>query len=187
MRVEPKVRIMERGGKMRRGEAGEVWPEMRLTEGWGLEGGSGSEGLPGLSPGSRLRPSTVSHDRTLGAWSVKSQKICNELICNEERLTIQIQIRIHKQEEARIVTAREKSLKGEWVVYLLRSSAPSISSEHQYRVLWDCCNVCNAIMRQLELMPVINICCYTRSLHNTSRHKLSANCWETRTGLFIFY
>ena len=38
---------------------------MRLTEGWGLEGGSGSEGLPGLSPGSRLRPSTVSHDRTL--------------------------------------------------------------------------------------------------------------------------
>ena len=80
---------------------------MRLTEGWGLEGGSGSEGLPGLSPGSRLRPSTVSHDRTLGAWSVKSQ-----IICNEERLTIQIQIRIHKQEEARIVTAREKSLKG---------------------------------------------------------------------------
>ena len=44
----------------------------------------------------------------------------------------------------------------------------SISSQDTDRVLLDCCNVCNANMRQLELMPVINICCHTHSLHNTA-------------------
>ena len=45
---------------------------------------------------------------------------------------------------------------------------PGLSISVTDRVLGDCCNVCNANMRQLELMPVINICCHTNSLHNTA-------------------
>ena len=126
-------------------EAAEVWPGMRLGS------------APGAAPG-LLSSDTVSDHRTLCFTIYK-------VICTEERLTIQI----HKQEGTRTIAAG-KIIKGhiKWVLYWLQRQC-RVSESGTDRVLWDCYNVCNANMRQLELMPVINICCHTtRSLHNTA-------------------
>ena len=125
-------------------EAAEVWPGMRL--------GSAPGAAPGLLVSSVLIQSLVTEHWVL----------LYKVICTEERLTIQI----HKQEGTRTVAAG-KIIKGhiKWVL----QSQGRVSESGTDRVLWDCYNVCNANMRQLELMPVINICCHTtRSLHNTA-------------------
>ena len=162
-------------------EAGEVRLWMRLGRGshLDLEGSSGWMSL--LSSGSLLWPNTL---------RIKSLLFCTEWsLQREERLTIQI----NKQEGAACtLLLQEKSLKGKCCIdcragalkLCSRGCEQWVSELVTDRVLRDCCNVCNANMRQLELMPVINICCHTHSLHNTaatgywSSHH---NCWETQT------